>query len=110
PLGEELIGEQVPVGVALRVVAGPGVAVPVPGAAHAAARLHQLGRVARRTGQVQLVDAGYPGPHDEDVDVRVQLLAHWLAPCPIGRAVQSCTTIGLVAVEASSGSTPFSRP
>ena len=46
PLLEQLLGEEVAVGVALRVEAGPGVAVPVPGAADPVAGLEQHRREA----------------------------------------------------------------
>ena len=47
PLVEELLREEVAVGVALGVEPGPGVAVPEPGAADAVAGLEQRGREAR---------------------------------------------------------------
>ena len=68
PLVEELLGEEVAVAVALGVEAGARVAVPVPGAADAPARLEQLHREPGLTGAVQLVDAGDAGAHDQHVD------------------------------------------
>ncbi len=75
PLVEELAGEEVAVGVALRVEAGARVTVPVPGAPDPVAGLHQQGREPRFAGAVQLVDAGDPRAHDEHVDVRGRLRA-----------------------------------
>ena len=69
PLVEQLLREQVAVGVALGVEPGPGVAVPVPGAADAVAGLEQLHREARLARAVQLVDAGDAGADDQHVDV-----------------------------------------
>ena len=70
PLVEELLGEEVAVGVALRVEAGTGVAVPVPGAADAVAGLEQQRGEPGVEGPVELVDPGDAGTHDEHVDVR----------------------------------------
>jgi hypothetical protein len=69
PLVEQLAGEQVGVGVALRVEPGAGVAVPVPGAADAVARLEQQGGEPVLDRAVQLVDAGDAGTDDCHVDV-----------------------------------------
>ena len=57
PLLEQLLGEQVAVGVALGVEPRPRVAVPVPGAADAVAGLEQHGGEPGLAGPVQLVDA-----------------------------------------------------
>ena len=69
PLVEELLGEEVPVGVALGVEAGAGVAVPEPGAADAVTGLEQARGEPLLQRPVQLVDAGDAGAHDQDVDV-----------------------------------------
>ena len=69
PLVEQLLREQVGVRVALGVEPRAGVAVPVPGAADAAAGLEQLRREARLARAVQLVDAGDAGADDQHVDV-----------------------------------------
>ena len=69
PLVEQLLREEVGVGVALRVEARPGVAVPVPGATHAVARLEQLRGEARFTSAVELVDAGDAGADDQHVGI-----------------------------------------
>ena len=68
PVVEQLLREEVAVGVALGVEPRARVAVPVPGAADAAAGLEQQHREARFAGAVQLVDAGDAGADDEDVD------------------------------------------
>ena len=69
PLVEELLGEEVAVGVALGVEARARVAVPEPGAADPAAGLEQQGGEPRLAGAVQLVDAGDAGADDQHVDV-----------------------------------------
>ena len=69
PLVEQLLREQVRVRVALGVEPRAGVAVPVPGAADAAAGLEQLHREAGFARAVQLVDAGDAGADDQHVDV-----------------------------------------
>ena len=43
--------------------------IPVPGATYAAARLDQPYLEPRFAQPVQLLDAGYPGTDDDDVDV-----------------------------------------
>jgi hypothetical protein len=70
PLVEELLREQVGVGVALRVEARPGVAVPVPGAADAVTGLEQQCGEAGVTRPVELVDPGDARADDEHVDLR----------------------------------------
>ena len=66
PFLEQLVGERVAVGVALRVEAAAGVAVPEPGAAEVAAHLEH-GRVDAALGQpVHLVDARDAGADDDD--------------------------------------------
>ena len=74
PFVEELLREQVRVGVALGVEPGAGVTVPVPRAADTAAGLEQLHREPGFAGAVQLVDAGDAGADDEDVDCSPRLL------------------------------------
>jgi hypothetical protein len=69
PLLPQVFGEEVPVGVALRVEPAAGVAVPVPGAADAVALLQQPHRVAGRAGPVQLVEAEDAGADDHQIDV-----------------------------------------
>ena len=69
PLVEELLREQVAVGVTLGVETRSGVTVPVPGTPDAAAGLDQLRREARLPRAVQLVDAGDAGTDDEHIDI-----------------------------------------
>ena len=69
PVVEQLLREQVAVGVALGVEPGARVAVPEPRAPDAATGLEQPHREARLAGPVQLVDAGDAGADDEHVDV-----------------------------------------
>ena len=68
PFLEQLLREQVAVGVALRVEPCPGVAVPVPRAAHAVAGFDQPRGEAGFEGAVQLVDAGDARADDQHVD------------------------------------------
>jgi hypothetical protein len=69
PFVEELLREQVAVGVALRVEPRPGVAVPEPRPADAAAGLEQHDGEPGLARAIQLVEAGDAGPDDHDVDV-----------------------------------------
>ncbi len=69
PLVEELLREQVAVGVALRVEPGSRIAVPVPGAADAGAGLEEQDREPLLSRPVELVDPGDAGAHDQYVDV-----------------------------------------
>ena len=69
PLGEQFGREEVPVGVALGVEAGARVAVPVPRPTDIGGGLDETDVEARFTQQVQLVNAGHPGPDDEDLGV-----------------------------------------
>ena len=69
PLVEQLLREEVAVGVALGVEPGARVAVPEPGAADAAAGLEQQRGEAGFARAVQLVDAGDAGADDQHVDV-----------------------------------------
>src|SRR6185436_8726344 len=66
PFVQKLAREGVAVGVALRIEARAGIAVPVPGAAEIAARLED-GRLDAEIGQpLDLVDAGDAGADDDD--------------------------------------------
>src|SRR6202012_3783247 len=79
PVLEELPREEVCVGVALRVEARAGVAVPVPGAADAVAGLEQLHGEPRFPRQVELVDTGDASTDHEHVDVGVRRASvRWL--------------------------------
>ncbi len=81
PVVEQLLREEVAVGVALGVEPRPGVAVPEPGPADAASRLEQLHGEAGFAGPVQLVDAGDAGADDQDVDVGCRSVP-WVAAAP----------------------------
>ena len=67
PLAQDLVGEGVAVGPALGIEPRPGVAVPVPGAAHAVAGLEHPHAQAEPAQPVELVHAGDPGADDDDV-------------------------------------------
>src|SRR5690606_27782430 len=67
PLLLQLGGEGIGVVDALHVAAGPGVAVPEPGAADAGARLEDARPQAEPAQPVQHVQAGEPGPDDQGV-------------------------------------------
>ena len=70
PLPRQLFGERVAVGVAFRIAARAGVAVPVPGAADPSACLQHLDRKTQPVAQAeQLVEAGKPGADDQRVEV-----------------------------------------
>ena len=71
PLVEELLREQVGVGVALGVEPRARVAVPVPRTADAAAGFDELRGETGFPRAVQLVDAGDAGADDEHVDVEL---------------------------------------
>src|SRR4051812_8067393 len=59
PLAHQLGGERVPVDMAFGVASCAGVAVPIPGSAHAAARFERLHRQAETIAEAkQLVEAG----------------------------------------------------
>ena len=65
----ELVGEGIGVVHALDIAAGAGVAVPVPGAADAAARFVDPRGQAEAAQAVQHVQAGEPGADDDGVEV-----------------------------------------
>jgi hypothetical protein len=67
PVGEQLLGEDVPVGVALGVEPRLRVAVPVPDAADTPARLEQPDVEARLAGPVELVDPDDARADDQDL-------------------------------------------
>lgn len=66
-LFRQVVGEAVED--ALRVAAGPGIAVPVPRAADVCGRLVDPGRQPQLAGAVQHVEAGVPGPDDDGVEI-----------------------------------------
>ena len=69
PLADQIIGEGVAVGMAFGIAARAGVAVPVPGAAHAIGRFQQKRVQAQPVAQlVQLVHAGEAGADDQRVE------------------------------------------
>jgi hypothetical protein len=72
PLVEQLLAERVAVGVALGVEAAAGVAVPVPGAPDAGARLEHADLLPHLAQPVELVEAGDPGADDDRVDVQAR--------------------------------------
>ena len=78
PLLLELVGELVRVLHALDVAARARIAVPVPGAAHAAARLEHARREPEPAQPVQHVHAGEARADDHDVVLRA--IAHLLPP------------------------------
>ena len=68
PVPQQLLGEVVRIGVALGIAPRAGIAVPVPGAAHALARLQELDGEAEPVAQAEeLVQAGEPGADDQGV-------------------------------------------
>jgi hypothetical protein len=67
PFLEEFLGERVAVGFALGVEAAAGVAVPVPGAADAAAVLEEADRNSELAEPVELIQAGNAGADDNGV-------------------------------------------
>src|SRR5712691_8302115 len=69
PFLEEFLRERIAVAVALRIEAGPGVAIPVPGTADAAAGLEHPNREADLPEAVQLIHAGHPCTDDDGVIV-----------------------------------------
>jgi hypothetical protein len=83
PLVEELLGEEVAVGVALRVEPGARVAVPEPCASHPGAGLEQQDRETLLARPVELVNAGDASAHDKQVDVDIDgsrrgFGSHWI--------------------------------
>ena len=71
PLVEELLRERVPVGIALGVEAGAGIAVPIPGAAEVTAGIEHGGVDPEIGEALDLVDAGDAGADDDDLVVLV---------------------------------------
>src|SRR5205814_7681501 len=69
------LGERIAVGMALRIAACAGIAVPVPGAADAVGRLQHANRQAEPVAQaVQLIETRKPGADDQRVErARVRL-------------------------------------
>jgi hypothetical protein len=65
----QLVAEGVRVVHALDVAAGAGVAIPIPGAADAAAGFKDPRGEAEATQAVEHVQAGEPSPDDDSVDV-----------------------------------------
>ncbi len=95
PLAQDLLGEGVAVGPALGVEAGPGVPVPVPGAADVAAGLEDPGAEPELAQAMQLVHAGEPGADDDDVE-RVVCVAGHVANDRRGSATPSRRVLGVI--------------
>ena len=73
PFFEQLLREQVGVGVALRVEPSPGIAIPVPRAPDTVACLEELHGETGFAGTVELVDAGDASADHQHVHVRGEL-------------------------------------
>ena len=82
PLVQQLLGEGVAVGIALRIEARAGIAVPVPGAADAGAGLEHAHLHAELAQQMKLVEAGDAGPDDDGVVIQLVCHCHHTRPHP----------------------------
>src|SRR5690348_7241969 len=83
PLVEQLLAEGVAVGIALRIEARARIAVPVPGAAHAAARFEDVRREAELAQAMELVEPRDAGANDDRVVLHDAIIS---APVLRGRA------------------------
>ena len=87
----QFLAEGIGVVQALHVAARAGVAVPVPGAAHAVAGLQHLYRQAHAQGAMKLVEPGKAGAHDHQVYLAgARIRRHRISP----RVVCRCTDDG----------------
>src|SRR5882724_8406863 len=91
PFLQEFLRKGVAIGPALRIEAGAGIAVPVPGAADAGAGLEHPHLEAEFTQLIALVEAGNTRADDERVEIRPRIgrsvvcgrlrVSHALIPC-----------------------------
>ena len=73
PVVEQLLAEGIAVGIALRIEACAGIAVPVPGAADAGARLEHADAQIALPQPVELVEAGHAGADHDDVVIEFRV-------------------------------------
>ena len=67
PFLQQLIGKGIAIGVAFRIKARAGVAIPIPGAAQITAGLEHLDRIAKLPQAIQLIEAGNAGADDDHI-------------------------------------------
>src|SRR6267143_4794528 len=80
PLLQEFLRERIPVGITLGVEARPGVAVPIPGAAHATSLLEGPNREPKLTQTVQRIESCHPGTDDKHIAL-FNVLTHVFPDC-----------------------------